>query len=68
MTSGKHGVNLGTDNAPSNYLDIVIPTGATNYTISVANTFGGASVATVQGLNCTQSNVQSLLTNKHSLE
>ena len=63
ITSGKHGINLGTSNAPINYLDIVIPTGSTNYTINVSNT--GASVAykdvggnaTFQGLNCTQLNV-----------
>ena len=36
---------LGTGNALSNYLDIVIPTGSTNYTINVSNAFNGSSVA-----------------------
>ena len=50
-----------TGNAPSNYVDIVIPTGATMYALNIANTFGGASVAyvdvagnaVVQALYCT---------------
>ena len=65
ISSGKHGINLGAGNAPSNYLDIVIPTGATTNAITVANTLGGAPIAYVdvsgnaafQGLNCTQLNV-----------
>ena len=35
MALGKHGVNLATDHAPTNHLDIVIPTGAMNYVIVV---------------------------------
>ena len=61
MTSGKQGVNLGTGNAPSNYLDIVTPTGSSNYAFAIANTFGGAPVAYMaasgdvftQAVNCT---------------
>ena len=41
MTSGKHGVNLGTGNTPLNYVDIVIPTGATTNAINIANILGG---------------------------
>ena len=65
MTSGKHGVNLGTGNAPSNYVDIVIPTGSTTHALNIANTFGGVPVAyidvagngVVQAFYCTQLNV-----------
>ena len=51
MTSGKHGVNLGAGNAPSHYLDIVIPTGSTSYALNKANTAGGATIAYVDVLS-----------------
>ena len=67
MTSGKHGVNLGTCNTPMNNVNNVIPMGATSYVINIANTFNGASVsyinvsgsAVFQALNCTQLNMTS---------
>ena len=64
ITSSKSGINLGTNNVPAHYLDIVVPTASTSYALNVSNTFGGAPLAFIdssgnvvfQAVNCVQVN------------
>ena len=49
----KEGINLGQNNVPANYVDIVIPSTDTNNAINVANTFNGTPIFYVDATgNC----------------